>query len=70
MRPLPNFNFAKLDTYTLALAEVECQIRLLKDIVDECGDTFTDEDRYQLVSNIKWLKRFYEAAERCVINGD
>lgn len=68
MKPLPNFNFARLDSYPIALAEIEHQIRLLRDIVDECDDNFTDEDRQQLVANIRWLKRFYEAAERCIIN--
>ena len=70
MRPLPNFNFSQITTYAHALAEIECQIRLLKDIVAECDDTFTDQDRDQLVANIRWLKRFYETAERNLINGN
>lgn len=36
--------------------------------VDECEDIFTEEDRKVLVTNINWLKRFYEAAERCLLN--
>lgn len=68
MRPLPNFNFARIDNLPIALAEIECQVRLLKEIVDECDDTFNDDDRKQLIANIFWLKRFYEAAERCILN--
>lgn len=68
MRPLTNFNFSQITTYTHALAEIECQIRNLKDLVDQCDDTFTEQDREQLVANIKWLKRFYETAERLLID--
>ena len=62
MKPLPNFNFDVLDTNAKALKEIEHQIRLLKDIIVESD--YTKEDKEQLIINIKWLKRFYEAAER------
>ena len=62
MKPLPNFNFDVLDTSAKALKEIEHQIRLLKDIIVESD--YTKEDKEQLIINIKWLKRFYEAAER------
>ena len=68
MRSLPGFNFLTLTTYSKALAEIEKQIRILIELIDECDDTFTDEDRAQLVQNIKWLKRYYEAAERAILN--
>lgn len=64
MRPLPNFNFTDLDTYPKSLQAIEHNILLLCDIIEECDDHFTDDDRKQLVANIQWLKRFYEAAER------
>lgn len=68
MKPLPNYNFANITKFNQALTEIENEIRLLKDLVAECDDYFTDQDREQLIANIKWLKRFYEAAERCLIN--
>jgi hypothetical protein len=64
MRPLSNFNFDSLDTYTKCLEEIERQIRLLVDIINECENVLSNDDREQLVVNIQWLKRFYEAAER------
>lgn len=67
MRPLPNYNFANITTFPQALSEIEKQIRLLAEIVSECGDDFTEEDKVQLIANIQWLKRFYEAAERCLL---
>lgn len=70
MRPLPNFNFKTLTTYARSLQEIETQIRELSIIIEECDDTFTDEDITQLVANIKWLKRFYEAAERNLLDGN
>lgn len=68
MRPLSNFDFTTLDTYPKALAEIETQIRSLIEIVTECPYPFTDDDSAQLVANIQWLKRFYEAAERNLLN--
>lgn len=68
MRPLPNFNFDNISTFSIALTEIENHIRLLGDIIMECDDQLTDADRVQLIANIQWLKRFYEAAERCLLN--
>jgi len=68
MRPLKNFNFDTLDTYPKSLQEIETQIRELIILVDECNDDFTDDDKTQLKANIKWLKRFYESAERNLLN--
>lgn len=69
MRPLPNFNFSTLDTYPKSLAAIEEQIRLLIGIVEETPEPFSDEDKKMLVTNIEWLKKFYEAAERNLLNG-
>lgn len=68
MKPLPNFDFTTLDTYPKSLAEIERQIRMLISIVEETPDPFTDDDKKQLIANIQWLKRFYEAAERRLLN--
>ena len=66
MRPLPNFDFSVLDSYEKSLEEIEKQIRLLVDIVNE-QEELTSQDKEQLTTNIQWLKRFYEAAERNLI---
>lgn len=70
MRPLQNFNFETLDTYSKSLQAIEAQIHELILLIDECDDQFTDDDKQQLVVNIHWLKRFYEAAERNLLNGN
>lgn len=70
MRPLPNFNFEQLDTYTKSLQSIESQIRELITIIGECDNNFTDDDKHQLITNIQWLKRFYESAERNLLNGN
>lgn len=68
MRPLPNFDFTQITSYTIALTQIEAQINTLREIVDECDEYFTEDDRKQLKTNILWLKRFYEAAERCLLD--
>lgn len=68
MRPLSNFNFQSLNTYPKSLEEIENQIRELIIRIEECDAIFTDEDRQQLIINIQWLKHFYEAAERNLLN--
>lgn len=70
MRPLPSFNIEQLDTYPKSLQAIESQIRELIQIVSECDDNFTDDDKQQLIRNIQWLKRFYESAERNLLNGN
>lgn len=67
MRPMPNFNFSEIKTHEQALAEIQKQIQILIELVKECDDNFTSQDRQQLVSNIAWLKRFFEAAERTLL---
>lgn len=68
MKSLPNYNFDLLDTYPKSLKAIEENIRLLIEYVEECDDTFTASDKKQLASNIQWLKRFYESAERNLLN--
>lgn len=68
MKTLPNYNFSKITSYSTALVEIENHIHLLMKVIDECDETFTEEDRETLIININWLKRFYEAAERCLLN--
>lgn len=69
MKPLPNFDFTVLDTYPKSLAAIEQHIRLLMKLVEETPEPFTDADKDQLVRNIEWLKKFYESAERNLLNG-
>lgn len=52
----------------MALGEIEKHIRLLVDHIRECDDVLTPADKIQLVNNILWIKRFYETAERLLIN--
>jgi hypothetical protein len=68
MRPLQSFNLETLDTYSKSLQAIETQIRELILLVKECDDNFTDDDKKQLIANIQWLKRFYESAERNLLN--
>jgi hypothetical protein len=70
MRPLPNYNFAMLDTYPKSLKAIEEQIQELRLIVSECEFPLSDEDKNQFLDNIKWLKRFYESAERNILDGN
>ena len=68
MKSLPNYDFSQLTDYRRALDEIEKNVELLKSAVLECDETLSDEDRSQLIINIKWLRRYYEAAERSVLN--
>lgn len=70
MKSLPNYNFESLDTYPKSLKAIEEHIRLLITYVEECDETFTEQDKKQLSNNIQWLKRFYESAERNLLNGE
>ena len=67
MKPMPNYNFSSIKPTDEALSEIEKQIHVLINIIRECDDNFTEQDRTQLVENISWLKRFYEAAERTLL---
>jgi len=67
--PLPNFDFGSILSFPKALFALEAQIRLLAQLVGE-NEVLTADDRRQLVDNIGWVKRFYEAAERELITND
>ena len=68
MKSLPNYDFSQLTDYNQALNEIEKNVLLLKSAVAECGETLSETDRSQLILNIKWLRRYYEAAERSLLN--
>lgn len=68
MKPLPNYNFDSITSSGMALEETEKHIRLLVEHIRECDDVLTLADKTQLVNNILWIKRFYETAERLLIN--
>lgn len=70
VKPLPNFNFNSITTFEQAVSEIKNQINHLTKIIDDCDDQFTMRDREQLVENIRWLKQFYEKAERVLLNGN
>ena len=63
MKALPNFDFASIQSFDMAIDAMERNILLLAEFVRE-GDLFTEQDRAQLVVNITWIKRFFEAAEK------
>ena len=63
MKALPNFDFASISSFDMAVEAIERNILLLAELVGE-GDLFTEQDRAQLVVNIIWIKRFFEAAEK------
>ena len=69
MRPLSNFNFSILNTFDKSSHEIENQIKELIIRIEECDDHLTDFNRTQLINNIQWLKRFYESAERNLLDG-
>ena len=68
MKPLPNFNFDSLTTSASAISAIEQQIRLLIKYVAECNESLVDADKTQLVQNILWIKRYYETAERLLLD--
>ena len=70
MRLLENFNFTTLATYSESLEALEGQLIDLIRKVSECSDPLTDADNKQFVSNVLWIKRFYEAAEKGVLDGN
>jgi hypothetical protein len=63
MKALPNFDFANITSYDIALKAIEENILLLADEIGGC-DLLTENDRTQLVTNIIWIKRFFEVAEQ------
>lgn len=70
MRSLPNFNITQLTTFDQTLNAIQDQLYELITRIDECDDTLSEDDRKQLVNNIQWIKRFYETAERNILNGN
>jgi uncharacterized protein YoxC len=69
MQKLPNFNFSSITTVPQALKKIESQVRQLAQIIDNIKE-FSEDDKVQLVENIDWLKRYYERAEKVIIEHD
>jgi hypothetical protein len=67
MKALPNFNFDSLKTVEDAFSKLESEIRDLADLIE---DPFGEDDRDQLSENIEWVKRFYETAEKRILESD
>jgi len=68
MQLFSNYNFSNISDSNIAFNELEKHIRILVDFINECNNHLSDDDYKALDINIQWLKRFYEAAERCVLN--
>jgi hypothetical protein len=68
MQLFSNYNFNSITTSEVALNELVLHIHLLIGFIDECGDRLTQQEFNNLATNIAWLKRFYEATERCLLN--
>lgn len=67
MKALPNFNFDSIKTVEDAFSKLESEIRDLADLIE---DPFGEDDRDQLSENIEWVKRFYETAEKRILESD
>jgi hypothetical protein len=67
MKTLPNFNFGSQKSFNDMVVELCVNINLLAEYVLEC-DPLTEVDRETLIVNIQWLKRFYEALEREILD--
>jgi len=67
MKALPNFNFHSIKTVEDAFSKLESEIRDLADLIE---DPFGEDDRDQLSENIEWVKRFYETAEKRILESD
>jgi hypothetical protein len=63
MKALPNFDFASITSFDMAIEAIEKNILLLAELVRE-GNFFTEQDSAQFVVNILWIKRFFETAEQ------
>jgi hypothetical protein len=66
MRKLPNFNLLSITTIPQALSKIETQVKKLANFIDTSKE-LSEEDKVQLVKNIDWLKRYYERAEKVII---
>jgi hypothetical protein len=67
MKALPNFNFDSIKTVDDAFSKLESEIRDLADLIE---DPLGEDDRDQLSENIEWVKRFYETAEKRILESD
>jgi hypothetical protein len=67
MKALPNFNFYSIKTVDDAFSKLESEIRDLADLIE---DPLGEDDRDQLSENIEWVKRFYETAEKRILESD
>ena len=68
MQLFSNYNFAAITQSDMAIDELTAHINILIQYINNCTDQLSDEDFKILAINIEWLKRFYEAAERCILN--
>jgi len=66
MKSFQSFNFDSISNVSEALQQIEDHIRILSEYVSEC-DPMNEKDCDVFIENISWLKRFYEAAERRVL---
>jgi hypothetical protein len=69
MKSFQGFDFNSINNVSDALQQINDQIRVLAGFVGEC-DPLEDNDRKVFVDNIAWLKRFYETAEKKVLDSD
>jgi len=69
MKSFQGFNFNSISDASDALQKINDQIRVLADYVSEC-EPLEEDDRVVFVNNIEWLKRFYETAEKKVLDSD
>jgi len=69
MKSFQGFDFNSIGNISDALQQINDQIRVLAGFVGEC-DPLEDDDRVVFVDNIEWLKRFYETAEKKVLDSD
>jgi len=69
MKSFQSFDFNSISNASDALQKINDQIRVLAGYVSEC-EPLEEDDRVVFVSNIEWLKRFYETAEKKVLDSD
>lgn len=69
MQIFSNYDFTSINSSNVAFEELKNHIQLLINFVNE-QDTLDLNEFDILESNIKWLKQFYDAIERCLQNGN
>jgi hypothetical protein len=69
MKSFQGFDFNSISNTSDALQKINDQIRVLAGYVSEC-EPLEEDDRVVFVNNIEWLKRFYETAEKKVLDSD